>query len=596
VEEPELEADPYQLWIRTHDTITEADRRAILDHVSFLPVHPLISVVMPTYNAPASVLTEAIASVQAQLYPCWELCIADDASTAPHVASLLDAAARRDGRIKVIHRPSNGHISAATNSALELATGDFVALMDHDDILPEHALYEVAVEINAHPDADVIYSDEDQIDQMGRRSAPYFKPDWNPELLLGLNLISHLGVYRRSLIMQLGGLREGLEGSQDYDLALRATDATTPDRIRHIPAVLYHWRRSAQGSSFSELLHDRCIGAARRAIRDHLDRRGHPGATVAPAPLIPYFSQVTYPVPEPEPLVSVIIPTRDHADLLHRTCDGILHETDYRSVELIVVDNDSREAPALSLLRRLAEDPRVTVLSHPGLFNYSAMNNAAARIARGEILALLNNDLEVIEPGWLREMVSHSVRREVGAVGAKLLYPDGRVQHAGVVTGPNGSVAHLLRFAGGDDPGYGAQLALTRSLSAVTGACMVLRRSVFEEVGGLDEHLAVTFNDIDLCLRLRDHGYRIVWTPAAQLFHLESATRGVDTDGEKQARAIGEWEFMRRRWGSVLDIDPYHNPNIQIQTHPPATPSLPRRLKPWRRNQADTGRGAAVPV
>jgi GT2 family glycosyltransferase len=586
----------YQLWIRTHDTITEADRRAILDHVSLLPAHPLISVVMPTYNTPAPVLAEAIASVEAQLYPYWELCIADDASTVPHVAPLLDAAARRDGRIKVIHRAENGHISAATNSALDLATGDFVALMDHDDILPEHALYEVAVEINAYPDADVIYSDEDQIDLMGRRAGPYFKPDWNPELLLGHNMISHLGVYRRSLVTQLGGLRVGLEGSQDYDLALRATDATTPDRIRHIPAVLYHWRQSAEAASFSETLHDRCVSAARRAIRDHLDRRGYPDATIAPAPLIPFFSHVTYAVPEPAPLVSAIIPTRDRADLLRRTCDGILHETDYASVEVIVVDNGSQEAPALALLQSLAEDPRVKIISYPGPFNYSAMNNAAARIARGEVIALLNNDLEVIDPGWLREMVGHALRREVGAVGAKLLYPDGRVQHAGVVMGPNGSMDHLLRFAGGDDHGYCGQLALTRALSAVTGACLVLRRAVFEEVGGLDEQLAVTFNDIDLCLRLRDHGYRIVWTPAAQLFHLESATRGSDMEGEKQARALREWTFMQHRWGSVLDIDPYQNPNIRIHTHPPAIPSPPRRTKPWRRDQAGTGRGATGPV
>ena len=305
-------------------------------------------------------------------------------------------------------------------------------------------------------------------------------------------MISHLGVYRRSLVTQLGGLRVGLEGSQDYDLALRATDATTPDRIRHIPAVLYHWRQSAEAASFSETLHDRCVSAARRAIRDHLDRRGYPDATIAPAPLIPFFSHVTYAVPEPAPLVSAIIPTRDRADLLRRTCDGILHETDYASVEVIVVDNGSQEAPALALLQSLAEDPRVKIISYPGPFNYSAMNNAAARIARGEVIALLNNDLEVIDPGWLREMVGHALRREVGAVGAKLLYPDGRVQHAGVVMGPNGSMDHLLRFAGGDDHGYCGQLALTRALSAVTGACLVLRRAVFEEVGGLDEQLAVS--------------------------------------------------------------------------------------------------------
>jgi GT2 family glycosyltransferase len=578
--------DPYQRWVRCYDTLSEADRRAILGHVALLAAHPLISVVMPVYNPPAAVLARAIRSVRAQLYPYWELCIADDASTAPHVAPLLADAAHGDPRIRLVQRPANGHVCAATNSALELAGGDFVALLDHDDVLPEQALYEVAAELNAHPDADLIYSDEDRIDDTGRRSDPYFKPDWNPELLLGHNVISHLGVYRRSLLTRLGGLRPGFEGSQDYDLALRATDATMPDRIRHIPAVLYHWRRSPDGSSFSEAWLDQCTGAARRAIRDHLDRRGYPGATIGPVPLAPDWHQVTYPVPAPAPLVSVIVPTRDHADLLRRTCEGVLHGTDYAPLELIVVDNDTSEAAALAVLRDLDGDPRVRILSHPGPFNYPAMNNAAVRLARGEILVLLNNDIEVVDPGWLRQMVGHAVRHDVGAVGAKLLYPDGRVQHVGVSLGPNGSVAHLLRFAGGDDPGYFGQLVLTRALSAVTGACLALRREVFEEVGGLDERLAVAFNDVDLCLRLGDYGYRVVWAAAARLVHLESASRGADSEGERERRAYGEWEFLRRRWGSVLDNDPFHNPNLEMQLHPPTIPSPPRRTRPWRRGQA----------
>ena len=575
--------DPYARWVREHDTLSGDDRRLIRAHVAALPCWPLISVVMPAYETPDALLRDAIASVRAQLYPDWELCVADDASPSPRVARVLDEAAAADPRVRWVRRAENGHIAAATNTALSLATGAFVALMDHDDLLAERALYEVAVELAAHPDADVIYSDEDRVDARGQRSAPYLKPMWSPELLAGHNMISHLGVYRRALLERIGGLREGYEGSQDWDLALRATAATTPDRVRHIPAVLYHWRWQAGTPSFSEAWLERCQDAGRRAVEDWLAAEGVAGARVEPAPLAPGWTRVAYPVPDPAPRVSVIVPTRDRAALLEAACAGVLHGTSLPAdrIELLVVDNGSTEPRALALLDQLAADPRVRVLRAPGAFNYSRLNNLAAAHASGDLLVLLNNDVEVMDPQWLREMAGHALRREVGVVGAKLLYPDGRVQHGGVALGPDAAAGHVLRHAEPDEPGYFGQVGLARALSAVTGACLALRRSVFEEVGGLDEALAVAFNDVDLCLRVRDHGYRVVWTPDAVLLHRESATRGQDSEPENRARAEAEWALMRRRWGRALDDDPYHNPNLVLHAQPaPVIPAPPRRAPP----------------
>jgi GT2 family glycosyltransferase len=326
--------------------------------------------------------------------------------------------------------------------------------------------------------------------------------------------------------------------------------------------------------------------AARRAVREHLDSRWYPDAAVESEPTMPNSNRIIWPLPQPLPLVSVIIPTRDRSELLAQCVEGVLNRTDYANIELLIVDNDSTEAATLALFDRfVGGDKRVRVLHHPGRFNYSALNNAAAREANGEILLLLNNDIDVIESGWLREMISHALRPDVGIVGAKLLYANERIQHAGVVLGPGGNMHHLYCLANKDDTGYFGQLALARTLSAVTGACAAIRRSVFWEVGGLaDTNLAVAFNDIDLCLRLGDHGYRVVWTPFAELFHLESASRGPDNSPAKQALFTREWQYMRRTWGSLLESgDPFHNPNLLFAGGQIEIPSSPRREKPWRR-------------
>jgi GT2 family glycosyltransferase len=534
---------------------------------------------MPVYETPESYLREAIESVLGQLYPHWELCIADDASTKPHVRTVLEQYCRRDPRIKVITRPVNGHISAASNSALELATGEFVALMDHDDVLAPHALYLVAVSINKHPSADLIYSDEDKLDEAGRRTAPYFKPDWNRELLYAQNLISHLGVYRTSLVRELGGFRRGFEGSQDYDLALRVV-AATREPIVHIPHILYHWRVFPGASTFSSTQLAKASDAARRAIAEHLASAGEK-ATVVPARVY-YYHRVIRQPPARWPLVSVIVPTRDRIDLIAPSVLGLLKKTDYPSLELIVADNDSSEPETKAYLAALRRRG-ARVVSSPGPFNYSRINNAAARAAKGEILLFLNNDTAMIDSSWLKEMVTYAIRPDVGAVGARLLYADGTIQHAGVVLGMGACADHVYRHAQRDELGHACRLQLPQDVSCVTGACMAVSKAAFEAVGGFDEdNLAVTANDVDLCIKIREAGYRIIWTPYAELYHFESKSRGAEDSPEKIARAWREVDYMKARWKEQLASDPFFNPNLSLSSTTPELAFPPRHGKPWQ--------------
>jgi O-antigen biosynthesis protein len=530
---------------------------------------------MPVYNPDPRHLDEAIASVREQLYPHWELCIADDASTDPDVAVVLQQACTADHRIKLVRRCENGHISAASNSALALATGAFVALLDHDDRLPVQALYEIAVVLVAHPDIDLVFSDEDQIDDAGRRSMPYFKPGWNPELMFGQNLISHFAAYRSELVRRVGGFRVGLEGSQDYDLALRVLAQIAPGRVRHIPAVLYHWRRHSRSRSFSEADLQRCTAAARRALGDYLGSIGVDGV-VAPAPALPQWARVLYPMPDPPPLVSVIVHARDQACSLARCIDGVLHRTNYENLEVIVVDNDSKAPETIALLQRLSGEPRVRVMRHPGPFNNAAINNRGVAEGRGELVLLLDNDIDVIGPDWLREMVSHAIRPEIGAVGAKLLFPDGRVRHAGIALGAGGIAGDPFAVCRRAAPGYFGHLGLARNVTAVTAACLLIRRATILDIGGFDEtELSVAFNDVDFCLRVVESGLLNVWTPYAELYHYGSAP-GTQPPSEQ------EIAYMSRRWGHLLTADPFWNPNLSLGNASCSLAFPPRRNKPWR--------------
>jgi GT2 family glycosyltransferase len=571
----------YQEWVARYDTLSDEGRRVLCERLPLLRRRPFFSLLMPVYETKEIWLRRAVESLQEQVYPDWELCIADDASKSPQVRMVLSELAVRDPRVRVVHREENGHISAASNSALALARGEFVVLLDHDDELPPQALFRLAEELDAHPDAAIIYSDEDKIDERGRRSDPYFKPDWNPDLMTSHNLVSHLGAYRTSLVKELGGFREGFEGSQDHDLALRVSERVRAEQIRHIPAVLYHWR-AVRGST-ARAFHEKNYAAlaARKAIQDHFDRTGI-AASAEPGPA-PWLQRAHYRLSDPAPLVSLIIPTRDGLALLRACVDSIRARTDYPSYELIVVDNQSSEPQTLSYLLELERSGAARVLRHPRPFNYSEINNLAAREARGELLGFLNDDLEVIDGGWLRELASQAMRKEIGAVGAKLLFPGGAVQHAGIILGLGDDriAGTPHRGMGRGSLGHFGRAAIIQGFSAVSAACLVMRKRVFEEVGGFDEvNLAVSYNDVDLCLRLRERGYRILWTPYAELYHKESATRGSDLTAEKRTRFLSEVAYMRKRWGDKLENDPFFNPNLSLDSDAFLLAALPRTPRP----------------
>jgi len=582
----------YQEWVKKYDTFENSDRVKMKDHLTTLSYQPLISIVMPTYNTPERWLRAAIESVLRQIYQNWELCIADDCSSDPSVRSVLEEYARKDSRIKVTFRKENGHISHASNSAAELATGEFVGLLDHDDELTEHALYMVVAELNRYADADLIYSDEDKMTSYGMRFNPYFKSDWNPDLLCSQNYVCHFTVVRMKVFRTVGGFRAGFEGAQDWDLILRVADASEPSRIRHIPHVLYHWRVIESSTAHSTSAKPYVLTAQQRAVSEHLERRGIKGAQVMIMEAISQL-RVKLPISEPAPLVSLIIPTKDQVDLLRRCVSGILDGTDYKNLELIIVDNGSRESETISYLNRIARDARVTILRDQRPFNFSRLNNDAVKVAKGSLIGFLNNDLEIIEGDWLKELVSHAVRPEVGGVGARLLYPNGLLQHGGIIVGIGGVAGHNHKGRPRHDPGYFNRAILCQNLSGVTAACMVMRRDVFDAVGGFEEGaLSVAFNDVDLCLKIRAAGYLIVYTPYAELFHHESASRGYETTPEKFQRFEGEVETMKRRWGAVLNNDPYYNPNLTLLTEDFAFAFPPRVDREWTRPTVDRVVGA----
>jgi glycosyltransferase involved in cell wall biosynthesis len=550
----------YERWMDLYGDTIDVDRS--------IKSPRLISVLLPTFNTPEVWLRRCLDSVLAQSYPHWELCIADDASTQPQVRHVLEAYAARDDRIRVTWRDRNGHISAASNSALAMARGDHIALLDHDDELHPQALALMAAALQRHPQWRMAYSDEDKLDTEGRRYDPYFKPDWNPDLFFGQNCISHLGVYERALVNAVGGFREGLEGSQDWDLALRCIERLRPDQIGHVPHVLYHWRAvqgsTAQGVDQKSYAHD----AGLRAVREHFDRLGRADTVVMEIEGRLGMFRVRHPLPSILPLISIVIPTRDQVRLLRQCIESILSRTSYANYEIVIVDNQSIEDATLNYFDELAAEPRVRVLPHDQPFNYSQINNAAIRQCRGELVCLLNNDIEIITADWLEEMASQALRPHVGAVGAMLYYPGGTIQHAGVITGVHGVAAHPYSGMPKGYPGQMSRTLLTQSLSAVTAACLVVRRAVYLEVGGLDETLAVAFNDVDFCLRLRACGYTNIWTPFAELYHHESASRGHEDTPEKTARFRREVEQMKRRWGNVLEHDPAYNPNLTLAGEP----------------------------
>jgi GT2 family glycosyltransferase len=561
--DPETPAhrDDYREWVRRYDQPTAESRARLRAQAAALPVRPVISIVMPTYNPQPRWLDAAIASVRSQMYEHWELCIADDASTDPRVRELLQRHAKEDARIKLCLREKNGHISAASNSAIALATGAWIALLDHDDVLPESALFWVADAIARHPRVRLIYSDEDKITATGERVTPYFKSEWNPELFHAHNLVTHLGVYHADLVREVGGFTVGLEGAQDYDLALRCVERLAPEQIHHIPRVLYHWRMHRESTAQSPDAKPYAAEAGLRALQQHLQRRG----LDATAMHTPCGLRVRYALPANPPLVTLVIPTRNGLRLLRRCIDSILAKTAYPRFGILVIDNGSDDPATLDYLQALRAQPNFRVLRDDRPFNYSALNNAGVREAAGELVGLLNNDLEVINPDWLDEMVGIALQPGVGAVGARLLYANGTLQHAGVLLGLGGIAGHAHKHLPRQMCGYFGRAGSMQCFSAVTAACLVMRKALYQEIGGMDEErLAIAFNDVDFCLRLRAAGYRNVWTPFAELYHHESATRGRDDTPQKQARFAIEVQTMKERWGDLLRHDPAYNPNLTL--------------------------------
>jgi GT2 family glycosyltransferase/glycosyltransferase involved in cell wall biosynthesis len=561
----------YAAWVERFDTLTLEALVGFRAELETLPAtqRPLISILLPVYNTPERWLVKAIESVRGQLYPHWELCIADDASREPHVRQVLENYALLDKRITVTFRETNGHISASSNSALDLATGEFAALLDHDDELAPRALAEVVLALARQPELEFLYSDEDKIDEFGRRYDPYFKPDWNPDLLLGQNYTCHLSVFRTARLRAIGGFRSGFEGSQDWDLTLRFITGLDAARIHHIPRILYHWRAIPGSTALViDQKHDYPFIAAQKALADHLARTR---ITAELARVQGHHWRILRTLPSPAPKVSIIIPTKNATDLLRLCVASLLAKTTFPDFEIIVVNNRSDDAAALAYFRELPA-LGVRLLDYDAPFNFSALNNFAVRAASGSVLAFLNNDLEVITGDWLDEMTAQALRPEIGAVGAMLYYPDDTVQHAGVVlglTGPagrDGVAGHAFKSFPRHAEGQRNRLRLAQNYSAVTAACLVIRKATFDAVGGFNEaDLPVAFNDIDFCLRVQAAGYRNLWTPFAELYHHESASRGAEDTPEKLARFQREAAYMRRVWGRLLDRDPAYNPNLSLR-------------------------------
>jgi GT2 family glycosyltransferase len=518
---------------------------------------PLLSVVVPVYRPSTWYFRECVHSVIAQSYQNWELCLCDDGSDDPELTRAMDELAAGDARIKALSMSQNGGISRATNHALAAATGQFVVLLDHDDVLDDTALAEIAAVIASDADVDVIYSDEDKLDELERPFQPHFKPDWDPDLLMAYPYLGHVTVIRTELLRRIGGFRPEYDGSQDYDVMLRATEVAR--RIAHIPKVLYHWRVVAGSAAGDTEAKPWAHLASRRALEDAVDRRGIDG-TVETGPF-PGAYHVRRTV-EASPTVSVIIPYRDQAALTVACLASLDRDPGYEIAEVVLIDNGSTEPETHALRQQWVRRPATRVLDYPGPFNWAAINNFAAATCDTDMLLFLNNDIEATAPGWLHALVELGQRPEIGAVGARLVYPDGKLQHAGVVLGMGGVAGHIFIGMPKGSRGYFSWDAVVRSYSAVTAACMLVRRNVFEELGGFNEAFAVAFNDVDFCIRLGKAGYRLLYTPHAELTHYESVSRGLSGFGR-------DYQVFLPRWMDLLrEGDPYYNPNLG-------------RLQPW---------------
>lgn len=554
----EPEEVPYGPWYEAYVPDEAALEKQRHHHFEY---SPLISVAVPAYRTPEKFLAQMIDSLLAQTYGNWELCIANGSPEDSAMKKVLEEYTKKDSRIRVSELTENKGIAGNTNAALEMAQGEFVGLLDHDDLLAPNALYEIVRALDEDRNLDAVYTDEDKVTtELDEHFQPHLKPDFNLDLLRSNNYICHFFVVRRSIVQKVGGFCQEFDGAQDHDFIFRCIE--TAEKVGHIPEILYHWRTHKASTADNPASKMYAFDAGKRAIEAHLKRTGTEGI-VSHTPDLGFF-RVKYPV-QGQPLVSVIIPNKDEKETLKACIDSIREKTEYPNYEIIIVENNSTTDEIFQYYKELSQDPRIRLLRWKKEFNYSAINNYGVRHANGEYLLFLNNDVTVITPGWIKELLGVCQRPEVGAVGVKLIYPDNTIQHAGCVIGLGGIAGHMFVDMPANRTGYLHKASILQDMSAVTAACMMMKRTAFEEAGGFTEKLSVAFNDVDLCLKVRKNHKLIVYDPYVQLYHMESKTRGAEDNKEKVRRFQEEIEYMRCQWIDILKKgDPYYNKNLSL--------------------------------
>jgi len=557
-----IRENTYYSWIKQNEPDKE-ELKKLKNNIVRFKLKPLISIIMPVYNVEKEWLDKAILSVVNQIYPYWELCVVDDASTEAHIKKSIERWKNRDTRIIVKYLEENKGISVASNEAISLSKGEYVGFLDHDDELAPNALYEVVKLLNEHPEADMIYSDEDKIDANERRLGPYFKPEWSPDLFLSHMYTCHFSVYRKEIVNKIDGFRQGYEGGQDYDLALRITEQT--NSIFHIPKILYHWRMLKNSTALRAKSKDYAHISSYNAIKDAIERRGEKAVIERVKGLVGNY-RVHY-FTKTNSKVTIIIPTKDQVKILNRCLKSIFNTTNYENYEVLVIDNNSNESGTFKLFDywKDKEPDKFRVERHKTPFNFSKINNYAAEIARGNLLLFLNNDVKIITENWLDEMVGQAERKSIGAVGTMLLYSNNTVQHAGVILGIGGVAGHAFRNFPASHTGFCGRMVVISNYSAVTAACMMVRREVFEDVGRFDEDLPIAFNDVDFCIKVREKGYYNVFLPHVRLYHYESSSRGYEDTPEKMKRYKRDVKYMQEKWGDLLLHDPFYSPNLTLK-------------------------------
>ena len=566
---------PKEFWIRLHERFEPEEVPYGPWYAAYVPDEealekqrkhkfnyaPLISIAVPAYQTPVEFLKQMIESLISQTYTGWELCIANASPDNEEMQRVLADYSAKDVRVRFCSLKENLGIAENTNRAFAMAKGEFMGLLDHDDLLAPNALYEIVNTLQDHPQADALYTDEDKVTtDLDEHFQPHLKPDFNLDLLRSNNYICHFFVVRKSIVEKAGGFRKEFDGAQDYDFIFRCTENAR--EVLHVPEILYHWRTHKASTADNPASKMYAFEAGKRAIEAHLERTGTKGTVSHTQDL--GFYRVKYPV-QGEPLVSVIIPNKDEKETLQTCLESLKKNTSYQNFEIIIIENNSTTGEIFKYYKELSRDQQIHLLRWGKEFNYSAINNFGVAHARGEYLLFLNNDVKSIEPDWMEEMLGVCQRLEVGGVGAKLIYPDNTIQHAGCVIGMGGIAGHMFVDMPADRTGYLHKASLLQDMSAVTAACLMMKKEVFEQAGGFTEELAVAFNDVDLCLKVRKNNHLIVYDPYAKLYHMESKTRGAEDSKEKVRRFQTEIEYMRCHWMDILkNGDPYYNKNLSL--------------------------------